>query len=83
MIRVDPDLSFPSRSQDKLARKRLILGLRSRSATRDPTNTDLVTDAAMKLVRQGYVLEADVPGVVERALANWDTLTRGTSLAGK
>jgi hypothetical protein len=37
----------------------------------------------MKLVRQGYVLDADVSGVVERALANWDTLTSGTSLAGK
>jgi hypothetical protein len=43
----------------------------------------LVTDAAMKLVKQGYVLEADVSGVVERALGNWDTLTGGTSLAGK
>jgi Alpha/beta hydrolase domain len=43
----------------------------------------LVTGAAMKLVKQGYVSDSDVPAVVERALANWDTLTRGTSLAGK
>jgi hypothetical protein len=42
-----------------------------------------VTDAATKLVAQGYLLNDDAPRVVERALANWDDLTRGTALAGK
>ena len=43
----------------------------------------MVTDSAMKLVEQGYVLETDVPGVVERAVANWDALTSGSPLAAK
>jgi Alpha/beta hydrolase domain len=42
-----------------------------------------VADAATKLVGQGYLLNEDVPVVVERALANWDDLTRGTTFAGK
>jgi hypothetical protein len=43
----------------------------------------LVTDAATRLAQEGYVLKDDVPAIVNIALANWDELTRGTSLAGK
>ena len=42
----------------------------------------LVTDAATRLVQGGYLLNEDVDHVVERALANWDEITRGTTLAG-
>ena len=42
----------------------------------------LVTDAATRLVQAGYLLNEDVDLVVERALANWNELTRGTTLAG-
>jgi hypothetical protein len=42
----------------------------------------LVTDAATRLVQEGYLLNEDVEHVVQRALANWDELTRGTTLAG-
>jgi Alpha/beta hydrolase domain len=43
----------------------------------------LVTDAATRLAQEGYVLKEDVPAIVDIALANWDELARGTSLAGK
>ena len=42
----------------------------------------LVTDAATKLAQAGYLLNEDLDRVEERALANWDEITRGTSLAG-
>jgi hypothetical protein len=42
----------------------------------------LVTDAATRLVQAGYLLNEDVDRVVERALANWDEITRGPTLAG-
>ena len=42
----------------------------------------LVTDAATRLVQAGYLLNEDADRVVERALANWDEITRGTALAG-
>ena len=43
----------------------------------------LVTDAAAKLVQQRYLLNQDVPAVVERALATWDEITGGALSAGK
>jgi hypothetical protein len=43
----------------------------------------LVTDAATSLAQRGYLLNEDIDRVVERALANWDEITRGTTLAGK
>ena len=43
----------------------------------------LVADAAAKLVQQRYLLSEDIPTVVERALATWDTTTRSTASAGK
>ena len=43
----------------------------------------LVTDAAKRLAQEGYVLSEDLPAIVDIALANWDELTRGTTLAGK
>jgi hypothetical protein len=42
----------------------------------------LVTDAATRLVQEGYLLNEDVQRIVQRALTNWDELTRGTTLAG-
>jgi hypothetical protein len=75
-------IPFPVTKQDREKASDPRPSIEERYEGRDQYRT-LVTDAAMKLVRQGYVLEADVPGVVERALANWETLTRGTSLAGK
>jgi hypothetical protein len=41
----------------------------------------LVSDRADNLVRDGYLLSEDVATVVERALARWDDVTRGTPLA--
>jgi alpha/beta hydrolase family protein len=43
----------------------------------------LVTNAATSLEQGGYLLNEDIDRVVERALANWDEITRGTTLAGK
>ena len=43
----------------------------------------LVTDAAAKLVQQRYLLNQDVPPVIERALATWDEITGGALSAGK
>ncbi len=43
----------------------------------------LVTDAAAKLVQQGYVLNEDMPAIMERALSNWDEITRGATFAEK
>jgi hypothetical protein len=34
-------------------------------------------------MEEGYLLKEDAPRVVERALANWDELTRGTALVGR
>ena len=42
---------------------------------------ELVTAAATKLAQEGYLLNEDVAPVVERALTNWDEVTRGTRLA--
>jgi hypothetical protein len=33
-------------------------------------------------VQAGYLLNEDADRVVERALAHWDEITRGTTLAG-
>jgi Alpha/beta hydrolase domain len=43
----------------------------------------LVTDTTTKLLQQRYLLTEDAPRVVDRTLATWDELTRGTVLAGK
>jgi hypothetical protein len=43
----------------------------------------LVRDETTKLVQQRYLLSEDAPRVVERTLATWDEITRGTVLAGK
>jgi hypothetical protein len=43
----------------------------------------LVTDAATRLVQEGYVLKEDIPAIVETAMGNWDELTRGAAFAGK
>jgi len=43
----------------------------------------LVTDAAAQLAQEGYLLNEDIEGVVQQALANWDEITRGTALAGR
>jgi hypothetical protein len=42
---------------------------------------ELVTAAATKLAQEGYLLNEDVAPVVERALTNWDEVTRGSGLA--
>jgi hypothetical protein len=42
---------------------------------------ELVTAAATKLAQEGYLLNEDVAPVVERALTNWDEVTRGSRLA--
>jgi len=42
---------------------------------------ELVTAAATKLAKEGYLLNEDAAPVVERALTNWDDLTRDTGLA--
>jgi len=44
---------------------------------------ELVTGAATTLAEDRYPLNEDVPVIVERALANWDEITRGTSLAAR
>ncbi len=75
-------IPFPVTKQDREKANDPRPSIQERYTGRDQYR-NLVTDAAAKLAAQGYVLEGDVPGVVERALANWDTLTRGTSLAGK
>jgi len=43
----------------------------------------LVADAAIKLVRERYLLEQDVPAVVEGALATWDETTRGAAAGAR
>jgi hypothetical protein len=43
----------------------------------------LVTDRASALVGQGYLLSEDLATVVDRALARWDDVTRGTTLSAK
>jgi Alpha/beta hydrolase domain len=75
-------IPFPVTKQDREKTSDPRPSIEERYEGRDQYRS-LVTDAAMKLVKQGYVLEADVPGVVERALANWEALTGGTFLAEK
>ncbi len=41
----------------------------------------LVTDRASALAGEGYLLNEDLGTVVDRALARWDAMTRGTSLS--
>jgi hypothetical protein len=41
----------------------------------------LVTDRAVQLVQQGYLLREDIQTVIVAALARWDQITRGTPLA--
>jgi hypothetical protein len=41
----------------------------------------IVTDRAEDLAEQGYMLRQDVDVVVARALARWDDMAKGTSLA--
>jgi Alpha/beta hydrolase domain len=43
----------------------------------------LVTDRGSTLVREGYLLSADLGAVVDRALARWDDITKGTTLSAK
>jgi hypothetical protein len=75
-------IPFPVTTQDRQNTSDPRPSIEERYKGRDQYRS-LVTDVAMKLVKQGYVLDPDVPAVVERALANWDTITRETSLAGK
>jgi hypothetical protein len=39
-----------------------------------------VTDRASDLVREGYLLRDDMAATVDRALARWDDVTKGTAL---
>ena len=67
----------------------------AREETRDPRRSieeryssrsqyqERVAAAANNLVQQRYLLNEDVERVVNKALANWDEITRGTSLTGK
>jgi hypothetical protein len=67
----------------------------AREATRDPRLSieerygsrpryqSLVTDHASNLVGEGYLLSEDLTAVVDRALARWDDITRGTTLSAK
>jgi Alpha/beta hydrolase domain len=73
---------FPVTRQDREKASDPRPSIEERYSNRDLYRS-LVMDSAMKLVKQGYVLENDVPGIVERALTSWDTLTTGTSLAAK
>jgi Alpha/beta hydrolase domain len=43
----------------------------------------IVTDRASRLAEEGYLLRDDIPTVVDRALARWDDVTKGTSLSAK
>jgi hypothetical protein len=43
----------------------------------------IVTDRASKLAEEGYLLRNDIPPVVDRALARWDDVTKGTTLSAK
>ncbi len=43
----------------------------------------LVTEAALRLVQEGYVLAEDVPGLVNRAMQHWDYATRASSSSGQ
>jgi hypothetical protein len=40
----------------------------------------IVTDRASDLVREGYLLRDDMAATVDRALARWDDVTKGTAL---
>ena len=42
-----------------------------------------VSEAASKLVAEGYLLEDDRAAVVARTMGRWDAATQGTPLAGK
>jgi hypothetical protein len=75
-------IPFPVTKEDREKKRDPRRSIEERYEGRAQYQT-LVTDAATKLANQRYLLEADIPGVVERALANWDNLTRGTTLAGK
>jgi len=39
--------------------------------------------ATDRLVKAQYLLQQDVPAVIQQAMANWDSMVRGTPLAGK
>jgi hypothetical protein len=43
----------------------------------------LVTDRASALAGQGYLLSEDLGTVIDRALARWDDITKGTTLSTK
>jgi hypothetical protein len=70
-------ISFPVTRQDREKTGDPRPSIEERFSSRDQYR-NLVAESAMNLAKQGYVLDPDVPAVVERALANWDTLTRGT-----
>src|SRR5262249_48526645 len=40
-----------------------------------------VTEAALKLIQEGYVLREDLAGIVNQAAARWDSLLKGKQLA--
>ena len=42
-----------------------------------------VTDAAMKLIQEGYVLREDLAGIVAQAGARWNATTQGTQISAK
>jgi hypothetical protein len=75
-------IPFPVTKQDREKAGDPRPSIEERYNSRDQYRS-LVTEAALLLARQGYVLASDIPSVVERAMANWDNLTRGTALAGK
>jgi len=43
----------------------------------------LVTDRASRLAEEGYLLRDDIATVVDRALARWDDVTKGTALSAR
>jgi hypothetical protein len=58
------------------------LSIEERFATRSAYLGE-VTEAAIKLIQEGYVLREDLAGIVNQAAARWDATTKGTQQAAK
>ena len=56
------------------------LSIEERYASRDAYLGE-VTEAALKLIQEGYVLREDLAGIVNQAAARWDTVMKSTELA--
>jgi hypothetical protein len=75
-------IPFPATKADRKQTRDPRPSIEERYRSRDHYRA-LVSEAAARLVRSRFLLEEEVPRVVDQSLANWDALVRGSDRTGR